>query len=105
MYIPTEIIIFFFLVSFLIYTMPFVLVKFSRTLRGKLLLLLLTVVLTLYNRTAGLLMAMLVIFLAEFNYELNDEILYEGMAVMAEKKAKEEQLTIEELLKAVNSRT
>jgi hypothetical protein len=78
MYIPTEIIIIFFLISFLIYTMPMVLVKFSKTLKGKFLLLVLTIVMTLYNRTAGLLIAMLIIFLEEFNYEVNNGILYEG---------------------------
>jgi len=36
-------------------------------------------VMTLHNRTAGLLMAMLVIFLAEFNYEVNNGIMYEGI--------------------------
>jgi hypothetical protein len=79
MRVPTEILVLFFLISFFIYTMPLVLVKFSRTLKGKLLLILLTIVMTLHNRTAGLLMAMLVIFLAEFNYELNNGIMYEGI--------------------------
>jgi len=79
MCVPTEILVLFFLISFFIYTMPLVLVKFSRTLKGKLLLILLTMVMTLHNRTAGLLMAMLVIFLAEFNYEFNNGIMYEGM--------------------------
>ena len=78
MYVPTEIIILFFIISFLIYTMPMVLVKFSKTLKGKFLLLLLTIVITLYNRTGGILMAMLIIFLSEFNYEVNNGILYEG---------------------------
>jgi hypothetical protein len=78
MYIPTEIIIIFFLISFLIYTMPMILVKFSKTLKGKFLLLLLMIVMTLYNRTAGLLIAMLIIFLEEFNYEVNNGIIYEG---------------------------
>jgi hypothetical protein len=58
--------------------MPTLLVKFSHTLRGKLLLLILAVVMTIYNRTAGLLMAMLIIFLTEFNYEFNSGIIYEG---------------------------
>jgi len=78
MYIPTEIIILFFLISFFIYTMPMVLVKFSKTSKGKFLLLILTIVMTLYNKTGGLLMAMLIIFLSEFNYEMNNGILYEG---------------------------
>ncbi len=55
-----------------------VLAKFSKTLKGKFLLLVLTIVITLYNRTGGLLMAMLFIFLSEFNYEVNNSILYEG---------------------------
>ena len=79
MCVPTEILVLFFLISFFIYTMPLVLVKFSRTLKGKLLLIILTMVMTLHNRTAGLLMAMLVIFLAEFNYEFNNGIMYEGI--------------------------
>jgi hypothetical protein len=78
MYIPPEIIVIFFLISFLIYTMPMPLVKFSKTPRGKFLLLTLTIVMTLYNRTGGILMAMLIIFLSEFNYEVNNGILYEG---------------------------
>ena len=80
MCVSSEIIVLFFLISFFIYTMPIVLVKFSRTVKGKLLLIVLTIVMTLYNRTAGLLMVMLVIFLAEFNYEVNNGILYEGYA-------------------------
>ena len=68
MCVPTEIIVLFFLISFLIYTMPMVLVKFSKTLKGKFLLLLLTIVITMVNKTGGLLMAMLLIFLSEFNY-------------------------------------
>ena len=79
MCVPTEILVLFFLISFFIYTMPLVLVKFSRTLKGKILLIILTMVMTLHNRTAGLLMAMLVIFLAEFNYEVNNGIMYEGI--------------------------
>ena len=75
---PTEIIILFFIISFLVYTMPMVLVKFSKTIKGRFLLLLLTIVITLYNRTGGLLMAMLIIFLSEFNYEVNNGIIYEG---------------------------
>jgi hypothetical protein len=75
---PTEIIILFFIISFLVYTMPMVLVKFSKTIKGRFLLLLLTVVITLYNRIGGLLMAMLIIFLSEFNYEVNNGIIYEG---------------------------
>jgi hypothetical protein len=78
MCMPTEIIILFFIISFLVYTMPMVLVKFSKTNKGRFLLLLLTIVITLYNRTGGLLMAMLIIFLSEFNYEVNNDIIYEG---------------------------
>lgn len=78
MCVPTEIIVLFFLISFLIYTMPMVLVKFSKTLKGKFLLLLLTIVITMANKTGGLLMAMLLIFLSEFNYEVNNGLLYEG---------------------------
>ena len=80
MKVPTEIIVIFFLISFLIYTMPSLLVQFNTTIKGKFLLLTLTVVMTIYNRTAGLLMAMLIIFLSEFKYEFNNEILYEGFA-------------------------
>jgi hypothetical protein len=78
MYVPPEIIILFFIISFLVYTMPMVLVKFSKTIKGRFLLLLLTIVITLYNRIGGLLMAMLIIFLSEFNYEINNDIIYEG---------------------------
>jgi len=119
MNIPPEIIIIFFLISFLVYTMPTLLVKFSRTLKGKLLLLVLTVVITIYNRTAGLLMAMLFIFLSEFNYEFNSGIIYEGFEggggsnddttkaydiISANPliKDKKDQLTIEEALKPIN---
>ena len=116
MIIPTEIIIIFFLISFLVYTMPNLLVKFSRSLRGKFLLLVLTVVMTIYNRTAGLLMAMFIIFLTEFNYEFNNGIVYEGFNGLNdntkeykiiednpladnEKKKKMDQIAIEEALK------
>jgi hypothetical protein len=58
--------------------MPSILVNFSRTLQGKALLLILTIVVTLYNRTGGLIMAMFIIFLAEFNYEYNNNVIYEG---------------------------
>ena len=116
MNIPPEIIIIFFLISFLVYTMPTLLVKFSRTLKGKLLLLILTVVMTIYNRTAGLLMAMLIIFLSEFNYEFNSEIIYEGFEGLNDDttktydiisanplvKDKKDQLTIEAALQPMN---
>jgi hypothetical protein len=78
MRVPPEIIILFFIISFLVYAMPMVLVKFSKTTKGKFLLIMLTIVVTLYNRVGGLLMAMLIIFLSEFNYEVNNGILYEG---------------------------
>ena len=112
MNIPPEIIMIFFLISFLVYTMPTVLVKFSRTLRGKFLLLILTIVMTIYNKTAGLLIAMLVIFLTEFNYEFNSGVVYEGFDTTKEydiisnntllpdgdKKKKLDQLAIEKAL-------
>lgn len=88
MIVPPEILIIFFLISFLIYTMPTVLVKFSRSLRGKLLLLLLTIVMTIYNKTAGILIAMLFIFLSEFNYEFNSGIVYEGLGGMNDDNTK-----------------
>jgi hypothetical protein len=98
--------------------MPMVLVNFSKTLKGKFLLLVLTIVITLYNKTGGLLMAMLLIFLSEFNYEFNSGILYEGFKTSEtddddedtdteetdtkerEKKIPRDQLTIAEKIKA-----
>ena len=116
MNIPPEIIMIFFLISFLVYTMPTVLVKFSRTLRGKFLLLILTIVMTIYNKTAGLLIAMLVIFLTEFNYEFNSGVVYEGFDTTKEydiisnntllpdgdKKKKLDQLAIEKALQSTD---
>ena len=116
MNIPPEIIIIFFLISFLVYTMPTLLVKFSRTLKGKFLLLVLTVIITIYNRTAGLLMAMLIIFLSEFNYEFNNGIIYEGFEGLNDDttktydiisanpivKDKKDQLTIEASLQPIS---
>ena len=78
MYVKPEIIILFFIISFLIYTMPNVLVKFSKSCKGKFLLLILTIMITLYNRIGGMIMAMFFIFLSEFNYEFNNDIIYEG---------------------------
>ena len=78
MYVEPEIITIFFIVSFLIYTMPMVLVKFSKTLKGRFLLVVLMIVVTLYNKTGGLMMALLIIFLSEFNYEINNEVIFEG---------------------------
>jgi hypothetical protein len=119
MCVATEIIVLFFIISFLVYTMPIVLVHFSKTSKGKFLLLMLTVVITLYNRTGGLLMAMLIIFLSEFNYEIyNNELLnhqiYEGFAPSMDvtdlessstypsvyKMKKIDQLTVDEYLKS-----
>jgi hypothetical protein len=110
MYFPTEIIVLFFLISFFVYTMPLVLVKFSKTVKGKFLLLMLMIVVTLYNKTGGLLIAMLIIFLSEFNYEVNNGILYEGfdpsmemdgVSDSADKKApKMDRLAIAEYLKS-----
>jgi hypothetical protein len=109
MYLPTEIIILFFIISFLVYTMPMVLVKFSKTLKGKFLLLVLTIVMTLYNRIGGILMAMLLIFLSEFNYEVNNGIIYEGFegatgtASATDKEKKPDQLSVEAELQPVNT--
>ena len=113
MYFPTEIIVLFFLISFFVYTMPMVLVKFSKTVKGKFLLLMLMIVVTLYNKTGGLLIAMLIIFLSEFNYEVNNGILYEGfdpsmemdgsssaMGNADKKNPKMDQLAIAEYLKS-----
>jgi len=84
MYVKPEIIILFFLISFLIYTMPNVLVKFSNSCKGKVLLLVLTILITHYNRIGGIIMVMFYIFLAEFNYEFNNEIIYEGFSSINE---------------------
>ncbi len=121
MKIPFEIIILFFILSFLIYTMPTLLVKFSRTLKGKFLLLALMIVVTLYNKTGGLIMAMFIIFLTEFNYETNNGLIYEGFTSKTQiddgslqyildpntlaKRPKQDQLTIEQSLLPVDSAT
>ena len=107
MCVPTEIIILFFIISFLVYTMPMVLVKFSKSLKGKFLLLLLTIVITLYNRTGGIVMAMLLIFLSEFNYEVNNGIIYEGFDPdkLKEKKVVTDKLTVESELTPINTST
>ena len=121
MKIPFEIIILFFILSFLIYTMPTLLVKFSRTLKGKFLLLALMIVITLYNKTGGLIMAMFIIFLTEFNYETNNGIVYEGFTSKKQiddgslqyildpntlaKRPKQDQLTVEQSLLPVDSAT
>lgn len=123
MRVPNEIIILFFIISFLVYTMPTILVNFSRTLKGKFLLLVLTIVITLYNKTGGIIMAMLFIFLAEFNYEFNSGLLYEGFTNITSnidneslnyirdsdtlliKKNNNDQLAIQQALQPVNSAT
>ncbi len=111
MCVATEIIVLFFIISFLVYTMPLVLVNFSKTPKGKFLLLLLTIVMTMYNRTGGLLMAMLIIFLSEFNYEIYER--YESFVPSMDitslehssadpsiyKNKKMDQLTVAEYLK------
>ena len=59
--------------------MPTVLVGFSKSFHGKFILIILTIIITYYNITGGILMAMLIIFLEEFNYEHNNNpIIYEG---------------------------
>lgn len=78
MYVAPEVIVIFFIVSFFIYTMPLILVKFSKTLKGRFLLLVLTIVITLYNKTGGLLIALFFIFLSEFNYEVYNDVIFEG---------------------------
>ena len=60
--------------------MPIVLIKFSKSTKGKFLLLLLTIMVTLYNRVGGMIMAMFYIFLSEINYEFNNATIYEGFA-------------------------
>ena len=104
MYVEPEIITIFFIVSFLIYTMPMVLVKFSKTLKGRFLLVMLMIVVTLYNKTGGLMMALLIIFLSEFNYEINNQIVFEGFdnnTIMEknEETTMDDKLTTEENLK------
>jgi len=64
--------------------MPNVLVKFSNSCKGKLLLLVLTILIAHYNRIGGIIMVMFYIFLAEFNYEFNNEIIYEGFSSINE---------------------
>lgn len=88
MYVAPEIITIFFIVSFLIYTMPMVLVKFSKTLKGRFLLVLLMIVVTLYNKLGGIMIALLIIFLSEFNYEINNEVVFEGFEEKEEEKKK-----------------
>ena len=123
MHIQNEIIVLFFIISFLVYTMPDILVNFSRTLRGKFLLLVLTIVVTLYNKTGGILMVMFFIFLSEFNYEFNTGILYEGFSFdrtdqpnqgslnyrldsnTLVKRQKQDKMTIEQSLLSVDSAT
>ena len=78
MYVAPEIIAIFFIVSFLIYTMPLVLAKFSKTLKGRFLLVVLMIIVTLYNKLGGIMIALLIIFLSEFNYEINNQVMFEG---------------------------
>ena len=105
MYIAPEIITIFFIVSFLIYTMPMVLVKFSKTLKGRILLVMLMIVVTVYNKTGGMMIALLIIFLSEFNYEFNNQVMFEGFendegdnADNADNQNKKDRMTIEEHL-------
>ena len=121
MYVPVEIIVLFVIISFLVYTMPTLLVNFSHTPKGKLLLLTLTIVMTLYNRTAGIIMAMFFVFLSEFNYEFNIKNIYEGFTVNNQidvgsvnytldpsvmvKKPKQDRLMVEEALMPIDSCT
>ena len=103
MYVAPEIITIFFIVSFLIYTMPMVLVKFSKTLKGRFLLVLLMIVVTLYNKLGGIMIALLIIFLSEFNYEINNEVVFEGFEGEGEEEEKKDsvidQMTIREQIK------
>lgn len=103
MYVAPEIITIFFIVSFLIYTMPMVLVKFSKTLKGRFLLVLLMIVVTLYNKLGGIMIALLIIFLSEFNYEINNEVVFEGFEGEEEEEEKKDsvidQMTIREQIK------
>lgn len=78
MYLPQEIIVLFVLISIVIYTMPTFLLRLIRSPFGKLLLIALTIVATLQNRVAGLLVALLFIYLTEFNYAKNNDLVYEG---------------------------
>jgi len=84
--------------------MPMVLVKFSKTLKGRFLLVMLMIVVTLYNKTGGFMMALLIIFLSEFNYEINNQIVFEGFdnnTIMEknEETTMDDKLTTEENLK------
>ncbi len=85
MYVAPEIITIFFIVSFLVYTMPLVLVKFSKTLKGRFLLIVLMIVVTLYNKLGGIMIALLIIFLSEFNYEINNQVMFEGFESIEDK--------------------
>jgi len=95
MYVAPEIITIFFIVSFLIYTMPMVLVKFSKTLKGRFLLVLLMIVVTLYNKLGGIMIALLIIFLSEFNYEINNEVVFEGFE--GEEEEEENNIVIDQM--------
>ena len=105
MYVAPEIITIFFIVSFLIYTMPMVLVKFSKTFKGRFLLVLLMIVVTLYNKLGGIMIALLIIFLSEFNYEINNQVIFEGFEGEEGEEGEEgdatiiDQMTIREQIK------
>ena len=80
-----------------------VLVKFSKTLKGRFLLVLLMIVVTLYNKLGGIMIALLIIFLSEFNYEINNEVVFEGFEGEEEEEEKKDsvidQMTIREQIK------
>ena len=88
-----------------------VLVKFSKTLKGRILLVMLMIVVTVYNKTGGMMIALLIIFLSEFNYEFNNQVMFEGFendegdnadngenAENADNQNKKDRMTIEEHL-------
>jgi len=88
--------------------MPMVLVKFSKTLKGRFLLVLLMIVVTLYNKLGGIMIALLIIFLSEFNYEINNQVIFEGFEGEEGEEGKEgeegdatiiDQMTIREQIK------
>ena len=104
MYVAPEIIAIFFIVSFLIYTMPMVLVKFSKTLNGRILLVMLMIVITVYNKTGGMMIALLIIFLSEFNYEVNNQVMFEGFEDdNGENENKKDRMTIQEHINPISS--
>jgi hypothetical protein len=84
MYLPQEIIVLFVLISIVIYTMPTFLLHLIRSPFGKLVLIALTIAATLHNRIAGILVALLFIYLTEFNYAKNNNLVYEGYTDMGD---------------------